>query len=175
MAAEKVRRILIVDNDEDFLTRLQVLFEDRDYQTTVAWGGREVLRELEADRFDLVLLNDYLPDVNCEEFWKDFGRLAGSASVALLRTDPPVEPMAARYAEAGGRCVLSKSAPHKIVEMVRECLSTDESRRLNQTSDAPGREGRKASARTAQKGQRRPASFRSAVWSLYPRLNVGRL
>jgi|GEM_PF-1815247 DNA-binding NtrC family response regulator len=133
---EKTRRILIVDNDEDFLTRLQVLFEDCNYQTTVAWGGREVLTELQSQRFDLILLGDYLPDVNCEEFWQDFGRLAGSASVALLETNPPVEEMARQYHQAGGHCVLSKSAPHKIVEMVRGCLSSGENYQLSQ-NDAP--------------------------------------
>lgn len=129
---EKANRILIVDNDEDFLTRLQVLFEDHDYQTTVAWGSREVLTELRSQRFDLILLNDYLPDINCEDFWQDFGRLSGSASVALLETNPKVEQMARRYVQAGGHCVLSKSAPHKIVEMVRECLSSGGSHRLSQ-------------------------------------------
>ncbi len=134
--SEKARRILIVNSDEGFLTRLQVLFEDHDYQTTVAWGGREMLSELQSQQFDVILLGDYLPDVYCEEFWQDFGRLAGSASVALLETDPPVEEMARRYFWAGGHCVLSKASPHKVVEMVRGCLSSGESHHLN-LSGAP--------------------------------------
>lgn len=135
---EEPKHILIVDNDEDFLTRIQVLFEDRNYQTSVAWGGREVLLELQSKQFDLILLSDYLPDVNYEEFWQNFGRLAGSASVALLETDPPVKEMAGLYLQAGGHCVLSKAAPHKIVEMVRGCVSAGESHRLERI--APPRE-----------------------------------
>lgn len=146
---EEVKRILIVDNDEDFLTRLQLLFEVRDYQTTVAWGGREVLTELQSKRFDLILVSDYLPDVGCEEFWQDFGRLAGAASVALLESEPPVDEMARGYVQAGGHCVLSKATPTKIIEVVRGCLSSGESHRLNpspvphktanqQASAAPG-------------------------------------
>lgn len=136
MTIEQVQRILIVDNDEDFLTRLQISFEDRNYQTTVAWGGREVLTELQSQRFDLILLSDYLPDISFEKFWQDFGRLAGSACVALLESNPPVEPMDRRYVQAGGHCVLSKSAPHKIVEMVCECLGSGKSQQLNQKVSA---------------------------------------
>lgn len=133
---EKEKRILIVDNDEDFLTRLQILFEDREYPTTVAWGGREVLRELQTQRFDLILLSDYLPDVGYEEFWQDFGRLAGAASVALLETNPPVGEMARQYFRAGGHCILAKASPHRIVEMVRGCLSSGEEHPLNWTNTA---------------------------------------
>lgn len=147
---ETAKRILIVDNDEDFLTRLQVLFEDSHYQTTVAWGGREVLRELRSERVDLILLSDYLPDVNYEEFWQDFGQLVGSASVALLETNPPVGEMGRRYIQAGGHCVLSKSVPHKIVEMVRGCLSSGESHRLNQSGVPREAVSQQASAAAGQ-------------------------
>lgn len=147
---ENAKRILIVDNDEDFLTKLQILFEDRDYETTIAWGGREVLKELQSRRFDLILLSDYLPDVNCEEFWRDFGRLAGSASVALLETNSPVEEMARRYLQAGGQCVLSKSVPHKVAEAVHRCLSTGENHRLNLSGASEESQNPQASAAAGQ-------------------------
>lgn len=131
MVIEKVRRILIVDNDENFLTRLQVLFEDRDYQTTVAWGGRELLSELQSKQFDLILVSDYLPDTKPEEFWQVFAPLTGSASVALIESDPPVKKMTQQYLQVGGHCVLSKAAPHNIMEMVRGCLNAGENHQVN--------------------------------------------
>lgn len=131
---EKTKRILIIDNDEAFLTKLQILFEDAQYQTTLAWGGREVLTQGQLHGFDLILLSDYLPDVNYQEFWREFRGLAGSASVALLESDPPVNEMLKVYRQAGGNCVLAKASPSKIAEAARGCLDSNEKHILSPTS-----------------------------------------
>ncbi|MGH9440219.1 MAG: response regulator, partial [Terriglobia bacterium] len=130
------KRILIADIDSDLLTRLEVLFEDKGYYTTTAWGGREMLRELQSKQFDLILLSDYLPDIESEELWRSLRRLAGSAFVALLETSDPVEKMAGHYLRAGGRCVLLKASPYKIVEAVCGCLGSGESHQLDWTNAA---------------------------------------
>lgn len=124
---EKLKRILIADIDGDLLTRLEVLFEDRGYQTTTAWGGQEAIKQLESRQFDLVLLSDYLPDVNHEEMWRALERLPVCPSVAILRTTQPVKETADHYQRLGGRCALSKASPYKIVESVHQCLTSGES------------------------------------------------
>ncbi|MGH9358011.1 MAG: hypothetical protein ACRD1O_02415 [Terriglobia bacterium] len=63
-------RILIADIDSDLLTRLEVLFEDKGYYTTTAWGGQEAIQQLQFRPFDLVLLSDYLTDVSSEQLWR---------------------------------------------------------------------------------------------------------
>lgn len=126
-ALEKLKRILIADIDGDLLTRLEVLFEDRGYPTTTAWGGREAIRLLESRQFDLVLLSDYLPDVNSEEVWRAIERLPVCPSVAILKTTQPVKETEDWYQHLGGRCALSKASPYKIVESVDQCLRSGES------------------------------------------------
>ncbi len=133
---ERRKQILVADNDEDLLMRLQVLFEDRGYATTIAWGGRELLKELQSKRFDLIVVGDYLPDISSGELWKNLRRLAGGASVALLQTEEPVKEMAGQYSGAGGRCVLVKSSPYKIVETVCGCLSKGEDHLLHWVNPA---------------------------------------
>jgi len=144
------KRILIADIDGDFLTRLEVLFEDKGYRTTTAWGGRELLRALQSQQFDLILLSDYLPDIEPDELWRSLRRVAGSTSVALLETGDPAGEMARGYFRVGGHCVLSKASPHKVVEMVHGCLSAGESSQLN-WADVPGKVmNRQASAASGQ-------------------------
>ncbi len=54
MAAAKV---LLIDDDEDFTTSIRALLEAEGYQVETAGSGREGLRQLEAVRPDVVLLD----------------------------------------------------------------------------------------------------------------------
>jgi DNA-binding response OmpR family regulator len=56
---EQKKHILIADIDGDLLTRLAIFFEDKGYDTTTAWGGREALEQLYSGKFEVVLLSDY--------------------------------------------------------------------------------------------------------------------
>lgn len=125
------KQILIADIDDDFLTRTEVLFEDKGYHTTTAWGGQEAIRQLQSGLFDLVLLSDYLPDVSGEELWRALARLPVRPSVAILGTAQPVKDIANHYQRLGGRCILDKALPYKIVEAVHQCLSSEERYPLN--------------------------------------------
>jgi DNA-binding NtrC family response regulator len=124
-------QVLVAHIDEDLLMKLEVQFEDRGYKTSLAWGGREALAQINTGRFDLVLLSDYLPDVADSELWGVLERARGNPSVALLETAQPVAQIANEYRRHGGRCILSNASPSKIVEAVRDCLSSRERHSLN--------------------------------------------
>ncbi len=128
---ERRKQILLADHDEDLLVRLQVLLEDQGYATTVAWGGRELVRELQSKRFDLILLGDYLPDISESELWKNLRQRAGGTSVALLESRKPSQEIASQYLRSGGRCVLERSSPYKIAETVCACLKRGEDHTLD--------------------------------------------
>jgi two-component system NtrC family sensor kinase len=56
--------LLIVDDEENVLRRLQTIFEGADYQVTVAPDAPTALRLLHKEHCDLVLLDVEMPDVN---------------------------------------------------------------------------------------------------------------
>ncbi|MDE3181766.1 MAG: hypothetical protein KGM47_19135, partial [Acidobacteriota bacterium] len=118
--------------------RTEVLFEDKGYHTTTAWGGQEAIRRLQSGPFDLVLLSDYLPDVNSEELWRALAHLRVRPSVAILETAHPVKEIANHYQRLGGRCILDKALPYKIVEAVHQCLSSEERHPLNWEAGSVG-------------------------------------
>jgi len=63
-------KILILDNDEDVLIALERVLQEQGYDTTTAWDlpeGREILA---SDEFDLLLVGDHPPDLNCERLLK---------------------------------------------------------------------------------------------------------
>lgn len=63
-AVQSVRKtVLIVHSNEDVLLRLEWMLENAGFDTTTAWSGHEALRQLISQRFDLLLISDYLPDL----------------------------------------------------------------------------------------------------------------
>ena len=61
-----VRRVLIVDDDPDVVRLWERLLQARDAALVVsrAYGGREALERMAAERPDLVLLDVYMPDLD---------------------------------------------------------------------------------------------------------------
>ncbi|HET7840753.1 MAG TPA: hypothetical protein VFM21_04070, partial [Terriglobia bacterium] len=121
---ERRRRILIADIDDELLTKLTNFFEEKGYETTTAWGGREALRELSDGGFDVVLLSDYLPGVESAELWRAVRGLPGRPAVALMQAVRPGPEIPRTYFEEGGICVLRKRSATEIAESLHACLST---------------------------------------------------
>jgi DNA-binding response OmpR family regulator len=69
MASDPIR-ILIVDDDEDVLIALERLLEGEGYATATAWSGREALALSKASRFDLLLVDEHLGDVEAATLWE---------------------------------------------------------------------------------------------------------
>ncbi len=121
---EQKKRILIADMDEVLLTRLTTAFENKGYDTTAAWGGREATEQLRLGKFDAVLLSDYLPDVASAEIWRSIRHQPGRPAIALMQGAQPGPEMAQDYLAAGGHCILKREYPALIVESLHECLSS---------------------------------------------------
>ncbi len=65
------RRVLIVDHHENVLITIKRLLEEASYDTTAAQSGMKALQLLRQGAFDLVLLDDHLPDVSGEEIMRE--------------------------------------------------------------------------------------------------------
>lgn len=115
-------RVLIVDDDEGILILLEHLLEDAGYDTTTAWTGHEAVRHLAERSFDLVLLDDYLPDITSEEVLRQLGRSGGSAPVLLLQSGTLPDELAVKYARLGVRFFISKHSPKEIAGLVGDYL-----------------------------------------------------
>ena len=69
MASDPIR-ILIVDNDEHLLITLERLLEGEGYATATAWSGKEALEISRASKFDLLLVDEHLADVEAAALWE---------------------------------------------------------------------------------------------------------
>jgi len=59
-----VKRILVVDDDENILSLERTILEQKGFDVTTAGGGVEALKLLGDQTFDLVLLDVMMPEVD---------------------------------------------------------------------------------------------------------------
>jgi two-component system, OmpR family, KDP operon response regulator KdpE len=116
------KRILVIDDDEQVLISLQCLLENEGYETTVAWSGQEGLALLRSRGFDLILLDDYLRDIEHEEIFNEI-RGMGTQPLVIL-TESSLTPETRRYfLDMGAATIVGKRAPCvEIADEVRDCL-----------------------------------------------------
>ena len=65
------KKILLVDDDEDFVTITKSQIEKKGYDVEVAYNGEECLKKVQQNKPDLILLDVLMPGLNgwdiCEE------------------------------------------------------------------------------------------------------------
>jgi CheY-like chemotaxis protein len=68
-------KILLVDDDPDFVAATKVVLESRPYEIITAFSGEEGLQKARAEKPDLVLLDIIMPGVDgfqvCQQLKKD--------------------------------------------------------------------------------------------------------
>ena len=118
----KNKSVLVIDDDERVLTALECLLEKEGYETTTAWSGREGMNLLRSRSFDLVLLDDFLWDMDPIAILQEVRRTSIS-SLLMLSEGAPTPADRKRYAEQGASSMVAIDAScNEIAAAVRECL-----------------------------------------------------
>lgn len=90
------KHILIADSDEQALIELERLLEDEGFQTTTAWSTAETVNLLGQVEFDLLLVADHPPELNCEVILRR-RRAAGAKTPLVVMETSPRHPFAEPY------------------------------------------------------------------------------
>ncbi len=118
------KSILIVDDDEHVLMALEALLAGEGYDTTTAWSGHEALELLGSKQFDLVLIDDWLPDLNSNEILKQIQRLEVQPLVIVMQARPTRSEVS-ELASSGVSDFVGKWRPRReISQAVRKCLTS---------------------------------------------------
>jgi CheY-like chemotaxis protein len=89
MHSQAQNRVLVVDNDEDSLSRLGSALTEAGCQVRTTWSGIEALELLETNAFDVVLVDDYVPDLYIGDFLARITELrAHQPRVILMQNQP---------------------------------------------------------------------------------------
>lgn len=120
------RKILVADCHDDTLIILEKLLEDAGFDTTTVWTAKDALSLVDSHAFDLVLVNKYLPDAECEDLLKELHKRGESvACIVMLPSEPEMTDFTS-LETLGARDVVCKRAYRQVVKTVRECLACDQ-------------------------------------------------
>ena len=100
-------RVLIADDDRDFAETMALLFEERDCEIELAFGGDEALHEFRQRDFDITFLDVRLPDRDRVESFLEIRKFRPSARVVMM-TGYSVEQLLDQAVEHGAWGVLAK-------------------------------------------------------------------
>ena len=65
------KKILIVDDEPDIVSYLEMVLQDQGYETATAWNGNEAMEAVKRDRPDLVTLDITMPEASGTRFYKE--------------------------------------------------------------------------------------------------------
>ncbi len=122
-----IRRVLVVDDDEDILTIIRSALEHRGYRVTAVGSGGEAVEAAQRLSFDLLITNMILSDIRGTEVIEGVGKSHPAVFIIVASGEPEAE---AEAMEIGVERFLPK--PFRIEElrrMVEEALG-EEWRRL---------------------------------------------
>jgi DNA-binding response OmpR family regulator len=116
------KKVLIADCHEEVLITLERMLEDEGFDTRTAWTAKDALRLLASEAFDLVLVNEYLPDAECEDILKALQRKGGRTLCIVMQPSAPEMTDFSVFESLGATDVVNKYGYRHIVEVVNECL-----------------------------------------------------
>jgi CheY-like chemotaxis protein len=116
--AETTPSVLILHNDERESSELQSLLEHNiDCKTSVTWSGLEALRLLQGGHFDVLVTDDYAPDLYIGDLIERAAALASRPQVIVLRQGSTSD-VVGRYQNLGLCTILEKERPRKLLQTI---------------------------------------------------------
>jgi DNA-binding NtrC family response regulator len=119
------KKVLVADCHEEVLIALEKMLEDAGFETTTVWTARDALKLVASQVFDLVLINEYLPDAECEDMLKALQRRGRRTPCIVMQPSAPEITDFSHLESLGATGVVYKYAYRHIVEVVSECLACD--------------------------------------------------
>lgn len=120
---KSTRKVLVVDNNERILQMLQAEFANAGLDAHVTWSGHEALDLLKTGDFDVLLVDDYLPDLHATDFLKRVSRLPIQPWVVVMLSSAPKASDLRHYNALGVSAVVDKRDGPRVHEAVRLCCA----------------------------------------------------
>jgi len=114
-------KILIVDNNERVLWVYQEMLENAGFDTKTTWSGREALDLLRSGEFDVLLVDDYLPDLHSSDFLDRITLLPIQPWVVVMQAEKPSTGDIRHYESLGASVVVDKHDVQAVRKAVANC------------------------------------------------------
>ena len=116
-------KVLLVDNDDHFLSTLERLFKSGGFETCITWSGHEALRLLHDSGFDAMLFGDHLPDLHYSEFVRRARQQAADTYIVLMQNHKHTLRKTRNRHHKEVDAIVQKANPDQILETVAQRVS----------------------------------------------------
>jgi DNA-binding response OmpR family regulator len=127
--------ILVVDDDPMVCMAIDVYLQRHNFQVTIADGGEAGLRALEASKFDLMIVDIFMPHMRGFESIRVFHEraptvpLIAMSGYAFANLNSPAPDFLGMTLELGAsRCLRKPFTPVALLAVIKECLAEADSR-----------------------------------------------
>jgi CheY-like chemotaxis protein len=129
--------VLVLHNDEREASELQNLLErNTDCKTSVTWSGLEALKLLQAGHFDVLVTDDYAPDLYIGDLIERAASLPSPPQVFVLGGDSTAA--VSRYQSLGLCTILKKQGPRDLLQAITAGSIWKQSRTFANAKDSKG-------------------------------------
>ncbi len=118
------KKILIIDDETDVATMLMYRLKASGYEVIMAATGKEGIRQAEAERPDLILLDYKLPDIRSEELVEQLKFSSQLAAIPVILITASVEEIEEKALECKASDYIAKPiGPEELIRKVQAQLS----------------------------------------------------
>jgi DNA-binding response OmpR family regulator len=125
-------RILLADNDEDVLVALERALENKGYATVAALNHEQASRVLSRTTFDLLVLDDYLPDKDSIQALTEFRRMGMTLLVIVTYYRYPSLHVEDQLRALGVSAFVGKRAHSELVRIIDNLLKPQTTRHCDE-------------------------------------------
>jgi DNA-binding response OmpR family regulator len=127
---EGQHHILVVDDDPMVCMAIEICLQRNNFRVTIADGGEAGLRALESGRFDLMVIDIFMPHMRGFESIRVFHErapatpLIAMSGYAFANLNSPAPDFLRMALELGAaRCLRKPFAPEALLAAVKNCLA----------------------------------------------------
>lgn len=120
----KNKTALIVDNDDKTQRVLQGILQNLGFETRTTWSGYKALALIKSDQLDVLLVDDYVPDLHFHDLLKRVGQLPIQPWIVVMQAAAPTSRDVRQYALLGAS-IVRKHHLGELCKAVSACCIED--------------------------------------------------
>jgi DNA-binding NtrC family response regulator len=119
-----ILKILVVDDEPDYCEVLRMILLEEQYRVTTCSNGKEALKILEKDDYDLVVTDLMMPDMNGDELLHEIKKTKPSTEVIIMTAYGTIEKAVATMKEGAYTYITKGSAPEELIFEIKRLSNT---------------------------------------------------
>jgi DNA-binding response OmpR family regulator len=120
---QQTTKILLVDDDKSILRSLSRMLEKCGYQTEAVESGKEALKKIKSTRFDLVLVDIRLPDMNGTDLLSKAKEEIRDAVKIMINGFPSLETGVKSLEEGADAYLVKPVQPKELLSVIESKLT----------------------------------------------------